>query len=165
MSDLDAARRRSLAYFDSTHCASQWNDVLRLLLDELYAAGGERDAGVFLRHIGARMASELMLPDQQTLEGLERTLNELWRERDWGWVSLTAGETRLTIEHGAYPVAGHSEAERARGARAASALLAGAYGVWLEHQGGDSSVPLRVVTAEAGKPLEFVYAREEVAGH
>lgn len=164
MDELDAAQRRSLDYFETTHCATQWNDVLRFLLEELFASGGNEDASAFLRHIGARMASERPLPDQETLEGLERTLSALWRECDWGWVTLNASGRSLTILHGAYPVPGHTEAERRRGARGAAAILAGAYKVWLERQGGDSTVPLRIVTAEPGRPLEFVYAKRTDAG-
>lgn len=165
MIEVSDARELTHSYHQQRQCAEQWRDFLRLFIAELFSSAGESDACAFLRHIGARMASEMPLAECDTLEEFEADLNILWHRMDWGWVRFLPRERGIAIVHGACPLpvrwqreqADHSEHTRA--SRALGAVLEGAYATWLAEQGGVSTVPLQAVSTAPDGPLEFIYGK------
>ena len=146
--------QRSLDYYRQRQGGSQWQPLLSRLFTELASSAGVESALDFLHFVGQRMAEDMPVPEQDTLEGLEQAINERWRTMDWGWCSLSAEADMISIVHGAWPRVNGVNATLATNAMAS--VLEGAYQFWLQRQGG-ADVDVVVLKAEPDEPMEFCY--------
>jgi hypothetical protein len=134
-SDISEA---NLAYYTRLRGNKQWSGFLLTLVREMFASAGSADVGEFLRHVGRCMAQKHAVPEEGTLESLEASINNLWREMDWGWARLGTDGQAIEIVHGAYPVL----SDDVDWHQALAALLEGVYQQWFMSQ--DDDLKLRV---------------------
>lgn len=149
-----------LAYYTQHHCSPQWKRFLTLMFDELLTQADREGATGFLRHIGSRLAAEWPLGEYDTLEALERSVNDALRQLDWGWVAIRPQEKHLVIQHYAFPIPSTSETSLEQSFQAVSAVLEGVYSTWINEQGGSEKTPLRCVDTNVTlRSLTFHYGR------
>ena len=155
MDKKSAHQARSLEYFRARQFTGQWRLFMTALVEELNANAGSEEMLAFFGHLGGKIAADLPIDEQDTLEGLEAAINRRWNQLDWGWCQFSSESDMIVIVHDAWP--------RLEGtikntwAAALSAMLAGAYGAWLRAQGGDGAVDVQILKANADGPLEFCY--------
>ena len=155
MDKKSAHQARSLEYYRGRQFSGQWRLFMTALVEELNASAGSEEMLAFFGHLGAKIASDLPIDEQDTLEGLEAAVNRRWRELDWGWCQFYAESDMIVIAHDAWPRL--DGAAKDTWAAALAALLAGAYNAWLRDQGGDGAVEVQVLKANSEGPLEFCY--------
>lgn len=146
---------RLVEYFSQRHCSNQWSHFLALLLQELETSAGEAQSHLFLRHVGSRLAAELALGEQPTLEALEDAMNRQLGALDWGVVQLQAADKGIRLTHLACPLPRTETFPNS--AAAMAAVLEGLYAQWIhEQQDSADDVPLRLTSME-GLRCEFFY--------
>lgn len=121
-------------------CATQWRGMLRAfsaVAAQQLEAGPLREA---LHAVGMRFGQDHVLPAAQTLAEIQAHMNALWRELDWGWVSLREAATHLVIDHRCAPLAAAFGDE---GASWSGALLEGVYTVWFRAMGAGEQLRVR----------------------
>lgn len=149
-----------IEYYAKRHCSIQWRLFLELVFDELSSSAGKEGVSGFWRHIGSRIASEMPIGECATLELLERAINGVLGQLDWGWTSITADNQKMYICHVACPIPGSSEERIETSFLAISTLLEGLYKGWLQQQGGDVDVPIRCVSRHLEqRECTFLYGR------
>lgn len=146
---------RTLSYYRGQQFSRQWRLFMGVLLKGLTATAGREDTEAFFDHMGKKMAQELRIGEQDTVEGLEAAINAHWQELDWGWCQFYAEPNMITIVHDAWPrLEGSAQGPWCA---ALASLLRGIYNEWLHGQGGAGEVSVRVVRADPNEPLEFCY--------
>lgn len=155
MDKKSAHQARSLEYFRSRQFNGQWRLFMTALVEELSASAGSDEMLAFFGHLGAKIAGDLPIDEQDTLEGLEAAVNRRWNQLDWGWCQFYAESDMIVIAHDAWPRLDGTAKDT--WAAALAALLAGAYNAWLRDQGGDGAVEVQILKANSEGPLEFCY--------
>ncbi len=155
MDKKTANQARSLEYFRGRQFSGQWRLFMTALVEELNASAGSQEMLAFFGHLGSKIAGDLPIDEQDTLEGLEAAINRRWNQLDWGWCQFHGESDMIVIVHDAWPRLDGTVRETWTAALAA--LLGGAYNAWLRDQGGDRTVEVQVLKAQPDGPLEFCY--------
>ena len=101
MSDIE---QTSLLYYQSSDCSVQWGDFLKTLASELDAQMSAEENRAFFYVLGARLADRLSLPQADTLEALEQSINVQLRSIRWGWTRIRDIHSSLEIVHACAPM-------------------------------------------------------------
>jgi len=114
--------------------------------------------------LGERMAAKLGHSNVTTLSELEISINKLWSQMRWGYVSLAEREDSIGLTHFCSPL------RHAFGAEAmqwAPALLQGVYARWFSAFGAGNDLQLRQVGSACGTDdaIEFKLARANAFAH
>ncbi len=159
---IDAAEYEKLngSYFQNQHCATQWRSFIQVFIEEIFKTAGEQDACAFLRHMGARIAHLHPIAVYDSIEELERSMNQILSRLDWGWVKVQPQDYSLEFYHGAFPLPSFGKAEAEREAKIFSAMLEGLYHSWMVALGGNPEVVMKTRKALPGAPFELVYAKQ-----
>jgi hypothetical protein len=151
-------RADMVAIFDyllERQISTQWRGVLAALADEFEAQIGRNELRQLMNRIGRRFAEAHPLPACESVADLVDSLNALWRETDWGFVSLAEEPEYLSITHYCAPL-------RAFGASALAwtpAFLEGAYQHWLGALGADGLAVKQSGEFDEHSAVEFRLAR------
>jgi hypothetical protein len=113
-------------------CSRQWRHFLHAMAAEFSAALSPADLRTLSKRIGSRLAAELPLAPQPTLEGVEAEMSRIWKDLDWGWVTLVQQPDCLDIRHFCSPL---TAAFGPAGAEWAAGFLEGVYQQWFDQQG------------------------------
>ncbi|WP_185856214.1 cellulose biosynthesis protein BcsD [Vreelandella populi] len=149
-----------VAYYANRHCSRQWSLFLELVFDELLSSAGQEGASGFLRHIGGRIAAELPIGECDTLEHLEKVINDILSQLDWGYVTIAADNQKMRICHIACPVPGSSPERIEASLLAMSMVLEELYKTWLQQQGGEVDVPIACISRRVEqRECTFLYGR------
>lgn len=144
MSDIE---QTSLQYYQSSGCSAQWGDFLKTLASELDAQMSAEENRAFFYVLGARLADRLSLPQADTLEALEQSINVQLRSIRWGWTRIRDIHSSLEIVHACAPM------RQAFGDAAMSwsgGVLEGLYAGWLKQLGAGDELQLRQVGQPEG---------------
>ncbi|WP_337840136.1 cellulose biosynthesis protein BcsD [Rheinheimera sp.] len=155
-------------YFFRQQTQAAWIPFVRVFIAEIVQTAGEAGADSFLRQMGKRLAKDYPLALYNSIEELERSINGVLKQFQWGWVRIQVLDSSLLLRHGAFPLPSYGDAGQERlEARLFSALLEGLYQSWLVSLGGKPDVQVRMRKAEAGGLFEFVYgkSRQDHPGH
>ncbi|MFC4654485.1 MULTISPECIES: cellulose biosynthesis protein BcsD [Rheinheimera] len=151
-------------YFFRQQTKAAWVPFIRAFVAEIAQTAGEAGADSFLRQIGKRLAADYPLAQYNSIDELERSMNVVLQELQWGWLRIQVLDSSLMLKHGAFPLPSYGNEQQQRfEARLFSALLEGLYQSWLLALGGKPDVQVRVKTAEAGGVFEFVYGKSRLA--
>lgn len=138
MNDLE----RGLDYFARQQCSTQWGAFLTAFASEFGQQIPVAELRVLMARLGSSMAQTIPAPVGNTIVELEESMNDIWFDMDWGWVSLTEKDTGLFVEHHAAPLQG------AFGEDALAwspAILEGIYSHWFSAMGAGSALQLTQV--------------------
>lgn len=149
-----------LQYYRQRQFKPGWQDLVQVIFSGILATADDADGREFLQLMGRQLAQQHPLPLAHTVGDLEDRLNELLACFDWGLVHIDANEQQLTLTHSACPLAPQAEAQP-RWLAAFGAVLTGAYGEWLQRQGGAPQVPLRWHGGEDEATLIFLYGNAQ----
>lgn len=147
MKDLD----KNLEYFARQQCSVQWQVFLNAFANEFGQQIPVAELRVLMARLGTSMAQSIPAPTGNTIAELEDSINAIWFDMDWGWVSLVEKETGLFIEHHLAPLQG------AFGDQALAwspAILEGIYAHWLSVLGAGPSLQLTQV--QPAKPEDML---------
>lgn len=145
-------------YFLKQQARALWAPFIRTLLADVMSKGGEAQTGVFLRDIGTQMARQYPLEQTDDIKALEAFMNEALTELQFGWVKVGATQTRIVIEHGAFPLPSFGNAEREeQEARLFAKLLEGLYQEWFVSLGACSEVPVNTQSVQSHGSFVFHY--------
>ena len=142
MNDLEV----NLEYFAKQRCSVQWQVFLNAFANEFGQQIPVAELRVLMARLGASMAQGIPAPVGTTIAELEESINSIWFNMDWGWVSLVERDDGLYIEHHLAPLEG------AFGEEALSwspAILEGVYAHWLSILGAGSE--LRIAQVQPAK--------------
>lgn len=94
-------------YIKTQQVPLQWAGVLSAFSAEMSSVSDGPDLKDFFFRIGERFASEVRekFIEVETLEELERKLNDFWSKINWGWVELVEEEGVIDIAHHCSPLA------------------------------------------------------------
>jgi hypothetical protein len=94
-------------YFRGQQVCLQWLPILRALAQEMVARADVADLRQLFFQVGDRFAKDMEGRFQavETLAQLEESLNALWQQLNWGWVTLTEAKACVDIAHEAAPLA------------------------------------------------------------
>jgi hypothetical protein len=148
-------------YLEDVQCSTQWRAFLAALAAELAADAGEDELCVLMRRLGARMVAGWPAFACDNLDDLQREVNAIWRDMNWGWVEIHDLGDHIELSHFASPL------RAAFGDAAMSwvpALLEGAYNDLFGRLGADATLVLRQLPAAAddGGDLQFYFGAEPV---
>ena len=163
MIDLAEYQQMSNTYFQQQHCATQWRSFIQVFIEEIHNTAGEQDACAFLRDMGARLAHQYLIAVYDSIEELEKSMNQILTKLDWGWVKVQPQDYSLEFYHGAFPLPSFGKAEAAREAKIFCAMLEGLYQSWMVALGGNPQVVMSTRKAVPDAPFELVYAKESRA--
>ena len=137
----------NLGYFAKQRCSVQWQVFLNAFATEFGQQIPAAELRVLMARLGTSMAQGIDAPTGNTIAELEESINSIWFDMDWGWVSLVEKEDGLYIEHHVAPLLA------AFGEEALSwspAILEGVYAHWLSALGAGSE--LRISQVQPAKP-------------
>ena len=148
MTETDHA---ALAYLARRDVSRQWRGFLVALLEALDAQMDRAARDALLHALGQRFAAAMPLPPAETLEGLQRLMNEALAAAAWGHVALALDpqDRRLRFRHSAAPCIG--TAQDPEGAWLGP-VLEGLYGAWLGAQPGGEEAGAATVRLESLEP-------------
>lgn len=154
----------SLAYYSQQQCSEQWRVFITALADELTAQMALAERRQLMHALGERMATKLTHSNVNTLAELEKSINELWSQMQWGYVSLYEQADSIGLTHFCSPL------RHAFGADAmqwAPALLQGVYARWFSAFGAGDDLQLRQVAPAQGgdDAIEFKLGRANAMAH
>lgn len=135
MSKLD----ENLGYFSRQQCSVQWQSFLNAFAGEFGQQIPVAELRVLMSRLGVSMAQNMIAPAGVTMAELEQSINDIWFEMSWGWVSLIEKDSGLYIEHHVSPL------QSAFGADALAwtpAILEGIYAHWFAMLGAGSDLQL-----------------------
>lgn len=151
-------QQRATDYYRQQQRRSGWFELLCATIDGMVGNAGEQESLAFLQQMGDTLAVRHPLPAAATVADLERRINDVLAEFDWGCVDVQPHDNALEIVHLAVPAAGGALDER-RWLMAFGAVLQGLYARWLREQGGASHVPLVYEPGPQAATLLFRYQR------
>lgn len=141
----------NLAYFARQQCSTQWQIFLSAFANEFGQQIPVAELRVLMARLGASMAQSIPAPVGNTIAELEESINSIWFDMDWGWVTLEEKNDGLFIEHRVSPLQG------AFGEAALSwspAILEGIYAHWFSIISAGSALQLsQVEPAQANQQL------------
>ncbi len=132
----------NLGYFAKRQCSIQWQVFLSAFAGEFGQQIPVAELRVLMARLGTSMAQSIPAPVGDTIAELEESINAIWFDMDWGWVSLVEKDDGLFIEHHVAPL------QCAFGEDALSwspAILEGIYAHWFSVISGDSRLKLAQV--------------------
>ncbi|MDX8378787.1 MAG: cellulose biosynthesis protein BcsD [Gallionella sp.] len=141
----------NINYFARQQCSHQWHLFLSAFANEFGQQIPVAELRVLMARLGESMAREVDTPVGDTLADLEESINSIWFDMDWGWVSLVEEEDGLFIEHHLAPLQG------AFGEAALSwspAILEGMYAHWFSTI--SSAAALQLTQVEPAQANQFV---------
>lgn len=160
MSGTEIRTNGSLDYFTRQQCSAQWRVFLGALSTELGSQIPASELRILMARLGKSMAQDLPLPAGDTVDELEKSINSIWFDLNWGWVKLVERDNGLFVEHRAAPL------EQAFGEEAlvwSPAILEGVYAHWFAMIGTNPALQLtQVDPMKPGKELlRFRFGRPE----
>lgn len=147
-----------LRYYSARHVSPQWRAFLVAMSSGLFNNAEEADAREFLNQVGADMAALLPLQPVETLQDLEKAMNQVLGSLDWGFVKLTAEEAGIHIVLQAAP-ASIAEDQAGNWPRTLAAVLEGIFTAWFRSQGSQPHLVTRCSAASLTGPFEFRHGR------
>lgn len=151
----------SLIYYARRQCSEQWRVFLSVLADELAAQMDVPERRQLMHALGRRMAAKLPHPQVASLADLQREINLLWEQMEWGYIRLREEEGYIALTHSCAPL---RAAFGPSATQWAPALLEGIYAHWFEAFGAGDELELVQISAPRGSDdsMEFRLGREEV---
>lgn len=144
----------NLGYFARQQCSIQWQVFLSAFASEFGQQIPVAELRVLMARLGTSMAQSISTPSGDTIAELEDSINSIWFDMDWGWVSLVEKNDGLFIEHHVAPL------QCAFGEDALSwspAILEGIYAHWFSIISGDSRLKLAQVEPEQHSDFLLVF--------
>src|SRR5690606_23625657 len=74
------------------------------MAQELGEHGNEVELRALTSRMGARFAERFELGACHTVQDMQAAMNQVWREVDWGWVTLEETPSHLEILHQCSPL-------------------------------------------------------------
>jgi len=155
MDTSSSNQAQNVAYYRNRQCHLQWRDFLSVLLDELDSNVGSSEVQAFFNALGLKLAKRFAVMEHETLETFEAAANKIWYDLDWGWCQFSAKPDAIKIVHSAWP--NPDEGKQSLWPVAFSALLQGIYTAWLNSQGGDNSLEVKIIANALSEPIELMY--------
>lgn len=147
MTDLE----QNLAYFARQQSSTQWQIFLSAFANEFGQQIPVAELRVLMARLGTSMAQSIPTPVGNTVAELEESINSIWFDMDWGWVTLEEKNDGLFIAHRVSPLQG------AFGEAAlpwSPAILEGIYAHWFSIISAGSALQLsQVEPAQANQHL------------
>lgn len=148
----------NLAYFANQQSSTQWQIFLSAFANEFGQQIPVAELRVLMARLGTSMAQSIPAPVGNTIAELEASINSIWFDMDWGWVSLVEKEDGLFIGHYLAPL------QSAFGEDALSwspAILEGIYAHWFSVISSGAALQLsQVEPAQRSQHLiEFRFGR------
>ncbi|HEX5338756.1 MAG TPA: cellulose biosynthesis protein BcsD [Gallionella sp.] len=150
MSDLDG----NLGYFAKQQCSTQWHAFLNAFAVELGQQVPVNELRVLMGRFGKLMAQSLPTPAGNTIAELEKSINSIWFDMNWGWANLVEREDGLFIAHHAAPL------QSAFGEDALAwspAILEAIYAHWFSAISGSSALQLTQAEPAQANSLLMVF--------
>jgi len=91
-------------YLSQQMLSKQWGDLFFSLAIEMEHRLDKDTLKSLMFQTGARMAKGFPVEKNQSLEGVEQVINEIWMTCNWGWITMFEGEHRICIEHNFSPL-------------------------------------------------------------
>lgn len=132
-------------HLSQMQCSRQWRGFLQALADEFTQVLSTEELHELMARVGVRFATAHPLEACHTLPELQRGMTGVWRDADWGWVTLEQRQDQLSITHHCAPLLSAMDESNAHWSLG---FLQGAYQQWFDAAGAGS---LRVA---AGEPLD-----------
>jgi hypothetical protein len=123
---------------------------------EFATALSPTDLRALSRRIGLRFATELPLPPQPTLDGVQAAMSQQWHALDWGWVRLVQQADHVEIHHFCSPL---SAAFGAPAVDWATGFLEGVYQQWFDQQGAPGLAVSQTQAADGWGSVSFRLGR------
>lgn len=145
---------KNLGYFAQQQCSTQWQGFLTAFSSEFGQQIPVAELRVLVARLGTSMAQRIDTPTGDTIAELEESINSIWFDMDWGWVSLIEKDDGLFIEHHAAPLQG------AFGEDALAwspAILEGIYAHWFSVISSGSALQLTQVEPAQPDNLLIVF--------
>lgn len=151
----------NLAYYTKRQCSEQWRIFLTVLAEDLSEQMNAADRRQFMLNLGQRMAAKMPLPNVDSLVELESTINNLWLQMDWGYVTLSEQDNHLAIKHHCAPL---HEAFGVSAMQWVPGLLQGVYSYWLKNLGADNGLGFEQFHAPGSDDdeIQFRLARADI---
>lgn len=143
-----------LGYFIKQRCSVQWQVFLNAFANEFGQQIPVAELRVLMARLGTSMAQAIPAPVGETIAQLEESINSIWFDMDWGWVSMVEKNDGLYIEHHVAPL------QSAFGENALSwspAILEGIYAHWFSMMGAGSDLQLTQVSSNRPDNLLLVF--------
>lgn len=137
----------NLGYFVKQRCSVQWQVFLNAFAIEFGQQIPVAELRVLMARLGTSMAQGITAPTGDTIAQLEASINSIWFDMDWGWVSLLEKDDGLYIEHHVAPLL---DAFGEESLAWSPAILEGIYAHWLSILGADSE--LQISQVQPAKP-------------
>ena len=156
LSKLDANGHRS--YLEARRGQSPQGRLVRALLAEAVSRFGPEDVVLYLRSVGARLASDLPLPPAATLAEMQAAMNRELLTLDLGTAEVSASTTAIEIDHRYFPRRLGPDGQDSDAY--IFSLLEGLYGAWFQTVSGNDQLKARFKGADGGaNPLaQFLVA-------
>lgn len=159
MSDLNEHQNRNLHYFTGQHCSRQWQGFIQVFIEEIYQTAGEQEARSFLRHMGNRLAKIYPIAVYDSIQDLEKSMNTVFSNLNWGWVAIEVNDYSLLFSHGAFPLPSFGKRQAECEAKIFSALLEGLYYTWMTALGGSPNMVVRTQSIVPDGTFELIYTK------
>lgn len=148
---------KSINYYAEQQSSRQWRDFLNSMGAELTVQLDHRELRQLMTRVGMRFADRFEVTKCVTLDDLQRCINTVWTDLDWGMVEFTESNNLLRIEHACSPL------RAVFGGVSSSwnpAFLEGAYQRWFESIGIDPVLRVQQVAGvEDENLLSFTLSR------
>lgn len=151
---MDEKLEGSLEYFTRQQRSTQWGTFLAALASEFGQQIPVAELRVLMSRLGKSMAETLPIPVGNTVADLEKSMNVIWFDMNWGWVNLIERNTGLFVEHYAAPLQG------AFGKQALAwspAILEAIYAHWFVAMGAGSELQLTQLELEQPDAMHIVF--------
>jgi hypothetical protein len=132
--------------------APQWSGFLGVLGAALQSELSDGEFRQFLKRLGERFAAELPLPAVEDLKTLEKSINQIWFDRQWGMVAFSDLGGALRLEHRGCPLPAAMQIDSGL----AGGFLEGAYGAWLTAAGAPAELALTQLPP-SGLPMHMAF--------
>lgn len=127
----------SIKYYAEQQPSVQWKHFLTAMAGEFSEQLALEDLRSLMARIGGRFAEGFKVDQCDTLEQLQKRINIVWTELDWGWVEFAEGSELIGIRHLCSPLrAAFGEAS----VQWTPAFLEGAYQHWFATIGIDPAL-------------------------
>lgn len=139
----DSLSDETAQHLSQLQCSRQWRGFLQAMASEFKQALSSDELRELMFRVGQRFALAHPLTPCTTLSDLQLHMSQVWRDADWGWVTLVQQKEQLDILHHCAPLLsgmGQSNVDWSLG------FLQGTYQQWFDAAGAG---PLRVAPGEA----------------
>jgi Cellulose synthase subunit D len=136
--------------------SAQWACFLRAFSAEMQSQLSDAEYRELLRSMGTKMAEQLPIGTNETIEALEASINTQLHSIQWGYVKLVDAGNALCIHHHLNPLSPTLDITN----DISGGFLEGVYDQWLRATGADAGLSVKQILGSVSQTtLEFQFGQ------